>query len=174
LGATNWMAGCTEKNSGWLVVTMNVSVWLASLVGPAPTPVAQFGTVWAPLSSFTVWSGPRVKVGTSLTDRTGRVATALVALKAVLPPLTLASPMPPVLPLVWSQARKVKVAEPKKLGAGTKRIGLLGRIASSRAWVSDGAPKSSQVAPPSVENCQRPLVLSAPVTAMPRGAVPGA
>ena len=50
-----------------LLVILNVSVCLASSVGPALIPVAHGLTVCGPLSSNTVWSGPLVKLGASLT-----------------------------------------------------------------------------------------------------------
>src|SRR5260370_911829 len=42
---------------------------------------------------------------------------------------------------------------------------------SKRALEGETAPKAFQVAPPSSEYCQTPLVLSTPVTAMPTGGV---
>ena len=48
-------AGPAENNDGFVLPLMlNVNVWPASSVGPALIPVAQFGTVCAPLFSRTV------------------------------------------------------------------------------------------------------------------------
>src|SRR5437899_2100449 len=145
------MAGPEENNPGLvLLVTMNVIVWPASFAGPTAMLVAQLLIVWATASSSTVTSGPLVKLGGSLTELTVIVAVAVVALKAevgLAPPLlTEASTMPPsapvtVRPPVRSQARKVKVAGPKKLATGRKRIRLLLTDSSTRAEVSVGAPK---------------------------------
>src|SRR5437016_10252964 len=97
-----------------LPVTMNEIVWPASLGGPTEMLVAQLATDCAPASSRTVWSGPLVKLGGSLTGLTVIVAVAVVALKAevgLAPPLlteastTLPSAPVTVRPLVRSQAR---------------------------------------------------------------------
>src|SRR5438045_3967214 len=58
-----------------------------------------------------------------------------------------------------------------------KRMRLLAAASRTSAEVSDRGPAAlrlTQVAPPSVEYCQVPLVSSAPVIAMPRGATAGA
>ena len=79
--------------------------------------VAQLATVWALLFSSTAGGLEAVKVGAWL-GITLMVAVREAVLKAVLPPLTLASAVPPsapvigLSPLVSSQALKVKVAGP--------------------------------------------------------------
>ena len=61
-------AGPAANRPGFVLpVTLNVSVWPLSSAGPALMPVAQFGTVFAPLSSATIWSGPALNDGASLT-----------------------------------------------------------------------------------------------------------
>ena len=46
---------------------MKSTVWPDSFAGPFEIAVAHGVTVCAPLSSFTVWLAPFVKLGTSLT-----------------------------------------------------------------------------------------------------------
>src|SRR5262245_62889900 len=75
-----------------------------------------------------------------------------------------------VRPNVRSQARNVKVADPLKLGLGRKRMRLPLVASSKRAAALVGAPKSIHCVPPARKYCQVPLLLSTPVTAMPRGA----
>src|SRR5437667_2821017 len=50
-----------------------------------------------------------------------------------------------------------------------KRTRVTASPASNNADVSATGPRASQVVPPSVEYCQRPLLLSTAVTAMPTG-----
>src|SRR5262245_51555956 len=96
------------ENRLWFVlfVTTNDTVWPDSF-GPALIAVAQFGTLCAPASSFTVWSAPFVKLGASFTPVTWiwNVCAGLVSL----PPLA----VPPS-----SFATSVIVAEPNAFGAG--------------------------------------------------------
>ncbi len=97
----------------------------------------------------------------------------MLALNALLPPLTRASAVPPALPLVWSQAwkRRPPTTLPLQSAVGTKRtrVRRIGRE-QARALASVGVPNAIQLAPPSVEYCQLPLLLSTTVTAMPRAA----
>ena len=75
------------------------------------------------------------------------VALAGGTLNAVNPPRTVASAVPPSTPVVWSQARKLKLALPLKCGLGTNRIRSDTVSASSRAEPMVGVPKSVQVDP---------------------------
>src|SRR5437667_12802268 len=50
------IAGCDAKSALLLFVTMNASVWPASLAGPTEMFVAQLLTVCAPAFCITVWS----------------------------------------------------------------------------------------------------------------------
>ena len=64
----------------------------------------------APASSFwAVSAGLLVlsNTGASLTALTVRLAVSVAVEKAVVPPLVVVSASVPLLPLVWSQARKV-------------------------------------------------------------------
>ena len=63
--------------AGWVVnsallslPTMKSTDWPDSFAGPFEIEVAHGATVCAPLSSFTVWSPPFVKLGASLTEST--------------------------------------------------------------------------------------------------------
>ena len=62
-------AGCTLKSPVFTAATWNVSAWPLSFAGPALMPVAQ-AELCGPLSSFTVLSGPLVKLGSSFTALT--------------------------------------------------------------------------------------------------------
>src|SRR5437764_2055825 len=68
------MAGCTANWAGLAAVTINVTVWPASLAGPGEMLVTKFGTVCGPAFSSTVGFGPRLKVGGWFTCRTVMVA----------------------------------------------------------------------------------------------------
>src|SRR5947209_14483451 len=75
-----------DETAGWLLnrpllllLTMKSSVWPLSLPGPLPRVVAHPETVWAAASSFTVWSAPLVKLGTSLTGLTVIITIAALA-----------------------------------------------------------------------------------------------
>ena len=103
--------------------------------------------------------------GASLTAVTVIDAVSVAVLKAVVPPFVLTSTLVPALPLVWSQARNVTLAESAFCASGTKRSLSVAR--SSRADVSETVPTANQLLPPLVEYCQVPLPLVRPVTAMP-------
>ncbi len=99
-------AGPAENSPGLVLpVTLKVRVW----VPPSPSlmAVAQGFTVCAPASSFTVWSGPLVKLGASLTGVT--VMVKLCAVEVSTPPLA----VPPL-----SCSTSVIVAVPLALAAG--------------------------------------------------------
>src|SRR5262249_18570926 len=100
------------------------------------------------------------------------VPLPLRPLKAVVPPLTDASAVPPALPVVWSHARNTRppASVPLQLKAGTKRTRVLASAGRSRADAWEGAPKAVQLVPPFNEYCQVPLLLSTEVTAMPESA----
>src|SRR5437879_10103292 len=66
-------AGLAEKSDGLFVVTVKVTVCPDSSGGPAEMPVAQFGTLCGPASSFEVWSAPLVNDGASWTAVTTMV-----------------------------------------------------------------------------------------------------
>ena len=89
-------AGCVLNNPFASFVTMNDSDWELSLAGPGLIPLAQPATVWGPASSATVWSLPAVKLGGSLTGWTVSIAVSVAVLNAVVPPLMLGSPVPPL------------------------------------------------------------------------------
>src|SRR2546425_1221252 len=80
------MAGRKDKKNGLLLLKMTkVSPWLDSLGGPLLIAVAQLLEVCGPASSFTVWSGPLVKLGASFTEPT--VMVKLCAGLVSTPPL---------------------------------------------------------------------------------------
>src|SRR6185503_21193023 len=91
-----------------LPVTSKATVWPDSLAGPGEMAVAQLLTVCAPASSFTVWFGPLVNDGASLTELT---VTRKVLTKVSTPPLA----VPPL-----SFTVTVIVAEPLILATGVK------------------------------------------------------
>src|SRR3712207_9072990 len=64
------------------------------------------------------------------------------------------SALPPLLPLVRSQARKVIVAVPLKLSMGQKRILVSSSDASKRVEASETLSMSVQFVSPLVEYCQ--------------------
>src|SRR5207249_521216 len=99
-------------------------------------------------------------------------AVSCAVLKAVAPPLTDASAVPPLVPVVWSQARNCMPGSTVPLNRlfGTKRTRVELSDASSRAVVSVGEPIGFQVLPLSVLYCQLPLVLSTLLMAMPETA----
>src|SRR5689334_15663398 len=100
--------------------------------------------------------------------RTVRLSVPAALLNAVVPPLVEVSPRPPLLPLLWSQARKLTLLLPWKLRVGTKRSRVTASAASSLAPAGDGAPRFCQLWPLSSENSQTPWPPSAPVIAKPR------
>ena len=53
-----------------------------------------------------------VPTGASVTDVPVIIAVSLAEENAVVPPFDVVSAVPPLEPLVWSQARKVNVAKP--------------------------------------------------------------
>src|SRR5438477_188871 len=126
------MAGCTLNRAGLSTVRRKVNTWPDSLGGPADRLVAQPGTVCGAVEN-TTWFGPAVKLGASLTRLTRIVAVPTAVLNAVGLPLTVVSAWPPLMPVVWSQARKVKLAVPLKSGLGRKRIRSLAVAASTCA-----------------------------------------
>ena len=85
---------------------MKLSVWPDSSGGPGSNPVAQPATVCAPASSSTVWSGPLVNDGASLTAVTVIVKVWMALVSS--PPLA-------VPPLSWTSS--VIVATPLASGA---------------------------------------------------------
>src|SRR5688572_21823772 len=107
------MLGCTRNRALLSLLTRNETIWPASSKAKGAGPagygrmfVAQLGTVWAGEFSGTIWFGPPVKLGGSLTGRTVmmKICGALVSL----PPLA----MPPS-----SMRTTVTIAEPLALGA---------------------------------------------------------
>ena len=111
--------------------------------------------------------------GASLSGATVTETLALWVLKAVVPPvpavLTLA--LPPLVPVVPSQARMVRSATtwPCQSAAGTKRSRLFPpeSATSRRALALSGVPRSVQLEPLFTLYCHRPLVLPALMMAMP-------
>ena len=114
-----------------------------------------------------------VPAGASLTGVTTMLLAAAVALNAVLPPLTEASPVPPAAPDDRSQARKVspEATVPFQSGLAWKRTKVSASAASRTAAPSVLPPRLVQVAPVSHEYCQWPKLLSTAVTAIPASAV---
>src|ERR671930_248500 len=94
-------------------------------------------------------------------------AVSTAELNAVDPPLVEVSTLVPLVPEVWSQARKVMAGStvPLKSAAGWNRILAVG--ASSRELEFETDPTGFQVVPPSVEYCQVPLAELVAVMAMP-------
>ena len=119
-----------------------------------------------PLLLMSAWvvNNMRISVG-----KTSTLTSSVAVLKAVLPPVLVAST--PVVPLasasVVSQARKVKVATPLKPALGTKRILSLPVSVNTTAELFATAPNAVQLLPPSIEYSQVPLVSSTAMTAMP-------
>ena len=105
-------------------------------------------------------------------DWTMTLAVADAELYAVIPPLGTAAwaVAPFALLSVWFHARNTKVAGPVYVALGTNLT--IPAALSSVALLSANAPNAVQVVPAFVENCQAPLALSRPVTAMPRSAKP--
>src|SRR5438552_1095722 len=99
-------------------------------------------------------------MGASLTALMVMVAVPLALLNAVVPPLVVVLAVWPFTPEAWSQARKVKVAEPLKLALGTKRMRFEALSARRRETLPEGLPKAVQLTPPSVENCHAPFVFT--------------
>src|SRR4051812_20295190 len=60
-------------------------------------------------------SGTSLRTGASLTAVTLMLVVALCALNAVVPPLTVVSAVPPAVPVLRSQARKVRLGTPPRL-----------------------------------------------------------
>ena len=110
--------------------------------------------------------------GASLTGRTVMLLSAVTALNAVVPPLMLALAVAPAMPLLRSQARKLKpeLTVPFQSACGTKRTDWVASLVSRRALPSLTAPNAVQTVPPSSVYCQLPWVSSTPVTAMPESA----
>src|SRR5262249_23676310 len=107
--------------------------------------------------------------GASLTLLTVRLELAVAELKAVVPPFVVVLAVPPLAPLLWSQARNVipVATVPFQLAAGKNRTRVLASAASSRADAVEGVPNASHVEPPLIVYCHDPCVLSAAVTAIP-------
>ena len=86
-----------------------------------------------PVSSLTLCPPGTALTGGSLTALTAIEAVSVAVLKAVEPPLVLVSAVPPLLPLVWSQARKVSPVEtlPFQLLLGTNRTRVSALAAKS-------------------------------------------
>ncbi len=103
-------AGCAENRALLLLeIRLKSTVCDASLAGPAEIAVAQPATVAAPLSSFTVWFAPLVKLGTSFTELT--TMTNVWGWLVSSPPLA----VPPL-----STIETVTVAVPNSFPAGWK------------------------------------------------------
>src|SRR5439155_1513066 len=96
-------AGAAENSVGFVFpVTLKCTVWPLSFGGPALMPVAQFGTLCAPLSSSTVWSAPVMDGASAWIGCTSM--RKVCAADETVPPLS------------WS--RTVIVDDPNALGAG--------------------------------------------------------
>ncbi|TWT50139.1 hypothetical protein Pla22_28790 [Rubripirellula amarantea] len=108
---------------------------------------------------------PSLIVGASLTLVTTIDAVSVAELNAVVPPLLDASTLLPAVPLVPSQARKVKSFVVPFSPLGSNRIKSVER--NSSADESDTVPTFDQLVPPSVEYCQTPGPLFRVVIAMP-------
>ena len=93
----------------------------------------------------------------------------MAVLNAVVPPLASASTLVPKIPLVWSQARKSKLAFVPLSVFGTRRTRSVSR--SSNAAVSVTVPIAFHVDPAFVEYSQVPLPLLSAVMATPSGAL---
>ena len=143
-------------------VTVTASVSPGRSTSAMVTAAKGVTVVW----SVTVWLAPAPpRVGASFTAVTVMVAVSLAALKAVVPPLAVVSAVDPALPLVRSQARKVKLPVVAFAVFGTKRTRSAAR--SSSAAVPDRLPNAVQLPPLSTEYCQVPFPASAAVMAMP-------
>ena len=131
------------------------------------------------MSSSIVTLLPAV-VGVSLTAVMLRLALSLALLTAVLPPKALGSVVPPAVPVVLSQARKVMEGLPLAvlltLALGTKRmlsVASSRRAALPRSTFLPVVALKAVHAPPPILYCHTPRVLSTLVTAMALGAVAG-
>ena len=68
---------------------------------------------------------------------------------AVVPPLTVVFAVPPLVPVVWSQALKLSVAAPMAPGVvGTNRTSVVALAASSNALVALTVGNAVHVVPP--------------------------
>ena len=79
------IAGWTLNSALLLLVTVKLTLWPASLGGPGEMPVAQLVRLTGPQFSFTLTSGPLVKLGGWLTQVT--VITKVCAALVSWPPL---------------------------------------------------------------------------------------
>ncbi|MPM87169.1 hypothetical protein SDC9_134263 [bioreactor metagenome] len=99
------MLGCVENNALLLLVTVKLKTCPASSAGPFDRSVAQFATVCAPASSFTVTFAPAVKLGTSFTAVTVIVkvtVSAVLSPPLSVPPLSLNTTVTVALPLAFA------------------------------------------------------------------------
>ena len=110
-----------------------------------------------------------VTTGASLTALTVRLAVSRVAEKAVLPPLAVVSASSPLAPLVRSQARKVMASArlPFQLAVGWKYSRVAASADNKRAEASLTLPRACHAPPLLIEYHQLPLLVLAPVTAIP-------
>ena len=102
----------------------------------------------------------------------------IALLKAVVPPLTEASALPPLLPLVWSHARKLRLLAPWKLRFGTKRRRVAAAYAVFAAillpFLVFVAPRvTASLHPQTVINPQGKILMDAPTKAVFFGAMIG-
>lgn len=109
-------------------------------------------TLAAPSVYAFVWER-LVAWGVSLTGVTVTDAVSVAAEKAVVPPFVAVLASAPLLPLGWSQARRVRSVEtvPLKPSLGWKQRRVAASAASRWALASETAPSGCQVAPLSVE-----------------------
>ena len=150
----------------FVTVSVTCSALLAASTSPTliALPFAALNT--SAVSSPTTCAAGTVFSGASLTAVTLMRAVSVAALNAVLPPFVEASSLLPAAPVLWSQARKVRLPAVPFCPSGTNRNRSLAR--SSSALLSDTAPTPAQLVAPSMEYCQVPPEV--PLTAMPSSA----
>ena len=167
----------TSASPSWKVVPLapataapSRSHWIVNAPSPSRSAMLPAPTVrTASSTAAPVMTGR--PVGASLTGVTVTDATTTWLLKALTPPFTLTSTSVSALPLLRSQARRVRPATlPCQSVAGTKRTRVSASAASSRADASERTPSADQLDPPSTEYCHVPRLSSTPTTAMPASA----
>ncbi len=103
----------SDATAGWVLnravfvlpVTLKVSVCAASSAGPALIAVAHDATVCGPAFSMTVWFGPAVKLGASLTAVTVIVndcGADVSTPPAAVPPLSCSTSVMVAMPLAFA------------------------------------------------------------------------
>src|SRR5207247_5571176 len=111
-----------------LPVMLKCTAWPLSFGGPVLMPVAQFGTLCAPLSSSTAWSGPFVNDGATLigcTSMTNVCAADVSMPPFAVPPLSDSVSVIVAAPIVFVAGVYVSVPFAATAGPAENSAGLL-------------------------------------------------